>query len=147
MEMGFDISEWGFEEPLGVRKWLQKPQQTVSAADELKAKRARAAGAIPHLAPYQPFFGVTLVSCEGGDIRQTPRGLLVCGRHSREEIVLSTSESPRDLVLLELYGALAHQEKVIHSAQWGAANLEICEVAIESSLQRKELLLKHQVSL
>lgn len=147
MEMGFDISEWGFEEPMGVRKWLQKPRQAVSAADELKAKRARAAGAIPHQAPYQPFFGVTLVSCELGDIRQTPKGLLVCGRHSREELVLSTDDSPRDLVLMELYGALVHQEKVVHSAQWGAANLEVCEAAIESSLQRKELSLKHQVSL
>ena len=48
---------------------------------------------------------------------------------------------------MELYGALVHQEKVVHSAQWGAANLEVCEAAIESSLQRKELSLKHQVSL
>ncbi len=90
---------------------------------------------------------MTLVSCELGDIRQTPKGLLVCGRHSREELVLSTDDSPRDLVLMELYGALVHQEKVVHSAQWGAANLEVCEAAIESSLQRKELSLKHQVSL
>ena len=147
MEIGFDISEWGFEEPLGVRKWLQKPLSSRLPADELKAKRARAAGAIPSSAPYQPFFGVTLVSCERGDIRQTPRGLLVCSRHGREELILSKEESPRDLVLAELYGALVGGERVIHSGEWGAANLELCSAAIESSIQHRELPLRHQVAI
>ncbi len=77
MEMGFDISEWGFHEPHGVRKWLQQPTGNVSQAEELQAKRARATSAIPSGAPHQPFFGVTLVSCERGDIRQSPNGLYV----------------------------------------------------------------------
>jgi hypothetical protein len=55
MEMGFDISEWGFHEPHGVRKWLQQPTDARSQADELKAKRARAGSAIPAGAPHQPF--------------------------------------------------------------------------------------------
>jgi len=147
MDMGFDISEWGFEEPWGVRKWLQKPLNAMSATEELKAKRDRAKGAIPHQAPFQPFFGVTLVSCELGDIRQTPRGLFVCKRNSRQEMVLSTELSPRDLVVQELYDSLSQGVKPAHSGEWGAANLEICEVAIESSLQRKEIPLRHQVSL
>ena len=147
MEMGFDISEWGFEEPLGVRKWLQKPLSAPSQAEELKAKRDRAKGAIADQAPFQPFFGVTLVSCELGDIRQTPRGLLICKRNSRQELELSGEQSPRDLVVQELYSSLTQGAKPAHSGEWGAANLEICEVAIESSLQRKEIPLRHQVSL
>jgi len=34
---------------------------------------------IPASAPHQPHFGLTLVSCERGDIRQSPDGLLVSG--------------------------------------------------------------------
>ena len=147
MEMGFDISEWGFHEPHGVRKWLQQPTDARSQADELKAKRARAGSAIPASAPHQPFFGVTLVSCERGDIRQSPDGLYVYGRHHREEIELSRQDSPRDLVLHELYGALCGTNKLVHSGEWGLANLEICAVAIESSARRQELPLQHQVSL
>jgi len=147
MEMGFDISEWGFHEPHGVRKWLQKPTANVSTEQELKAKRARASSAIASGAPHQPFFGVTLVSCEGGDIRQSPDGLWVYGRHHQEELVLSKEESPRDLVLQELYAGLRLGQKVVHSGKWGLANLELCAVAIESSLRRQELPLHHQVSL
>ena len=44
--------------------------------------------------PHQPFFGFTLVSCEKGDIRQSPNGLTIYGDSGKEEIPL-----PPDYVL------------------------------------------------
>jgi phthalate 4,5-cis-dihydrodiol dehydrogenase len=148
MDLGFDISEWGFEQPYDLRTWKRRPapDQILGAQDELKAKKARAASAIPATAPHQPFFGLTLVSCEGGDIRQTPNGLSIDGPNGRENIDLTLDTSPRDLVLLELLNALRGAKLPVHTGAWGVANLEVCEASISSSQERKEVTLKHQVA-
>ena len=97
MELIDDVTEWGFTEPIDKRPPVRRAAG--SAADELAAKRRRAADAIPASAPHQPHFGLTLVSCERGDIRQSPDGLFVYSDKGREEIALSNDRSPRDLVL------------------------------------------------
>ncbi len=147
MDLGFDISEWGFHEPIDARKWNPKPSVTLSAEDEIKAKRVRAVKAIPSEAPHQPFFGLTVVSCDLGDIRQSPNGLIIDSRWGRQEKVLPLDQSPRDLVVQELYATLKEGMKPIHTGAWGVANLEICEASIESSRIRAEVMLKHQVGI
>ena len=77
MDLGFDISEWGFLQPPESRPPLQRPGAGATEADELAAKQQRAKNAIPGSAPFQPFFGLTLVSCERGEIRQSPQGLFL----------------------------------------------------------------------
>jgi len=145
MDLGFDISEWGFHEPIGQRKWNLKPSMALSADEELKAKRARSVKAIPSEAPHQPFFGLTVVSCDLGDIRQSPNGLIIDSRFGRQEKTLPSDQSPRDLVVKELFATLKQGIKPIHTGAWGLANLEICEASIESSRIRAEVKLKHQV--
>src|SRR5208282_4441128 len=117
-----------------------------SPADELEAKRRRAKGAIPADAPFQPTFGLTVVSCEQGDIRQSPRGLYVYSAAGREEIVLPTGQSPRDLVLDEFHDAITGRRTPVHDGRWGLANLEVCIAAIESAKAGREVTLKHQIA-
>ena len=112
---------------------------------ELEAKRSRAKTAIPERAPYQPTFGLTIASCERGDIRQSPRGLYVYTANGREEIVLPTDRNPRDLVLDELHGAMSGERIPVHDGAWGLANLEICVAALKSSETGSEVALQHQV--
>jgi phthalate 4,5-cis-dihydrodiol dehydrogenase len=114
---------------------------------ELEAKRSRAKTAIPEHAPYQPTFGLTVVSCERGDIRQSPRGLYVYTANGRAEIELPTDKNPRDLVLDELHGAMSGERVPVHDGAWGLANLEICLAAIRSSETGSEIVLHHQVPL
>ena len=90
-------------------------------------------------------FGLTVVSCERGDIRQSPDGLLVHSDKGREEIALPNDKSPRDLVIEEFAQAIAGKP-VTHTGRWGVANLEVCTAAIESSRTGKEIELKHQVA-
>ena len=144
MELIEDVTEWGFTEPLAQRAPVRR--STGSAADELAAKRKRAGGAIPASAPHQPHFGLTLVSCERGDIRQSPDGLFVYSDKGREEIKLANDRSPRDLVLDEFAAAIAGKARAIHDGRWGFANLEICLAAIESSKSGKAIEMKHQRS-
>jgi phthalate 4,5-cis-dihydrodiol dehydrogenase len=143
IDLCFDIGEWGLP---------QSDSRTPCRADgltpeqELRAKQERAHRAIPGQAPFQPFFGLTVVSCEGGDIRQSPHGLLVYTRDGRREIPLPADRSPRDLVMTEFYDAVTGAAPALHTGRWGLANLEICAAAIASSAGA-DLPLQHQVAL
>ena len=87
------VGEWGDDRP--VRASPQTSGCTLSPEQELAAKRKRARSAIPANAPHQPHFGLTLVSCERGDIRQSPDGLLVYSDKGREEIALPAGQDAR----------------------------------------------------
>jgi len=119
---------------------------TPSSADILRAKQERARKAIPSNAPHQPFFGLTLVSCEQGDIRQSPQGLYMYADGERSEIALPTHRSPRDLVVSEFHDAVRGIAPALHDGRWGLANLEVCAAAIESSAHGREVRLQHQVA-
>jgi phthalate 4,5-cis-dihydrodiol dehydrogenase len=142
-ELTGGVGEWGMVEKPRPRSEAQLPAP-LTPEQELAAKRKRARNAIPASAPHQPHFGLTLVSCERGDIRQSPDGLLVYSESGREEIALPADKSPRDLVLEEFAQAIAGQP-VTHTGRWGLANLEVCTAAIESSRKDREIELHHQV--
>jgi phthalate 4,5-cis-dihydrodiol dehydrogenase len=141
-ELTSGVAEWGDLQRLPSESHAAAP---LSPEQELAAKRKRARSAIPTNAPHQPHFGLTLVSCERGDIRQSPDGLLVYSDKGREEIALPKDKSPRDLVIAEFADAIAGKA-VTHTGRWGLANLEVCTAAIESSRTGKEIELKHQVA-
>lgn len=146
MDLCFDVSEWGFMQPPESRA-VQRRVPGATPEEELRAKQERARTAIPGAAPYQPFFGMTLVSCERGDIRQSPQGLFVYSAHGRSEIVLPADISPRQLVMAEFYDAITGAAPALHSGRWGLANLEICAAAIASSDGARDVQLQHQVGL
>ena len=93
----------------------------------------------------QPFFGFTLVSCERGDIRQTPDGLFIYGENEKREITLPAGRRGREAEIEELYDAVVHGRPVFHDGRWGAATLEVCLAMLESAEKRKEIFLSHQV--
>jgi phthalate 4,5-cis-dihydrodiol dehydrogenase len=145
-ELISDVTEWGFTEPVEKRPQVKRSFGAASAADELETKRKRAKNAIPTSAPHQPHFGLTVVSCERGDIRQSPDGIYVYSDQGREEIAVPNDKSPRDLVLDEFAAAITGRAKPVHDGRWGLANLELCLAAIESSTRGEEIQLKHQVA-
>jgi phthalate 4,5-cis-dihydrodiol dehydrogenase len=93
----------------------------------------------------QPFFGFTLVSCEKGDIRQTPDGLRIYGTSEQRELALPQGSRGREAEVEELYDAVVNDRPVFHDGRWGAATLEVCLAMLESAAQRKEVYLSHQV--
>jgi phthalate 4,5-cis-dihydrodiol dehydrogenase len=92
----------------------------------------------------QPFFGFTLVSCEKGDIRQTPDGLFIYGETEKRNIPLEAGNRGREAEIEELYSAVIHNGPVFHGGRWGEATLEVCLAMLESAKQRKEIFLSHQ---
>jgi phthalate 4,5-cis-dihydrodiol dehydrogenase len=146
MDLCDGISEWGLRPPQQDRKAHAAQSPPRSAQEELRAKRERAATAIPSQAPHQPFFGLTLASCERGDIRQSPQGLYVYQPSGMREIVLPTDRGPRHLVLDEFCDAVAGREPALHDGAWGLATLEICVAALHSSATGAEVQLHEQVA-
>lgn len=93
---------------------------------------------------YHPFYGLTVVSCERGDIRQSPNGLYVYTKGGREEIAIEPSP-PGRAELTELHDAIRDDRPTSPDAPWGMASLELVLAMLESSAQRKEISLEHQV--
>ena len=94
----------------------------------------------------QPFFGFTLVSCDKGDIRQTPDGLKFYGESDQREITLPAGSRGREAEVEELYNAVVYNRPVFHDGRWGAATLEVCLAMLESAERREEIFLSHQVA-
>lgn len=146
MDLCEDISEWGFHQPAASRQTHAPASWAGSPESELQAKRERAGSAIPAQAPHQPFFGLTVVSCERGDIRQSPQGLRVYSEGGMREIVLPVDQSPRDLVLGEFHDAVTGRQPALHDGRWGLATLEVCIAALASSGSGAEVQLREQVA-
>jgi predicted dehydrogenase len=93
------------------------------------------------------FFGLTIVSCERGAIRQSPDGIMVYGQNSWHEEQLA----PRMYTEIELdlmYRAWANDEPLEYSdGPWGKATTETCLGLIRSAAERREIHLEHQVRL
>lgn len=92
-----------------------------------------------------PFFGLTMVTCERGVIRQSPDGLYVYTKDGRREIVLP-QQMGRSAELIELCDAVAQNRPTFLDARWGMATAEICMAILESSRLRREVDLKYQVA-
>lgn len=145
MDLTFNVSEWGHLHPPQNRR--QASPMALGPGEEIAAKQQRARSAIPAQAPFQPFFGLTLVSCEGGDIRQSPEGLQIFTQGGVEEITLQNDRTPRDLVMAEFHDAISGRAPAVHNGRWGLANLEVCTAAIESARQGRDIPLLEQAAI
>jgi phthalate 4,5-cis-dihydrodiol dehydrogenase len=92
----------------------------------------------------QPFFGITIVSCERGVIRQSPDGVYVYDENGRLEIPCTGGASRGAAELLELADAIEQQRKPFLDAHWGRATLEVCVAMLDSSRENREINLSRQ---
>jgi phthalate 4,5-cis-dihydrodiol dehydrogenase len=93
----------------------------------------------------QPFFGLTVVSCERGVLRQSPDGIFVYGEEGRRE-VLVPAELGRAAELVELHDAIVQDRPAVLDAAWGMATLEVCVAILDSARERREITLRHQAA-
>jgi phthalate 4,5-cis-dihydrodiol dehydrogenase len=93
---------------------------------------------------HQPFYGLTVASCERGDIRQSPDGLYLYTDEGRAEVPCDP-DSGHASELAELYYAIAEDRPSFPDARWGMATLEVILAILESSREGHEIRLSHQV--
>jgi phthalate 4,5-cis-dihydrodiol dehydrogenase len=93
----------------------------------------------------QPFYGLTLVSCEKGDMRQSPDGIYIYTETGREELVCPPFLD-RGAQLVKLQAAVTQNRSFITDGRWGKATLEVVLAILQSSNEGREITLSHQVS-
>jgi phthalate 4,5-cis-dihydrodiol dehydrogenase len=93
----------------------------------------------------QPFFGLTLVSCEKGDIRQSPDGLYLYTSDGREEISCPPFMD-RAGELVKLREAVFQSRPVFTDGKWGEATLEVVLAILESSKAGRAVSLSRQIA-
>jgi len=117
--------------------------ETGDAALKRQVGFARAARDRPP--EYPAYFGLLIVSCERGDIRQSPDGLVVYGDTERWSVPLEAGVTGRDLMIAELYDAVVNGKAPLHNGRWARATLEVSLAVLESARTRAEVFLSHQV--
>lgn len=94
---------------------------------------------------HQPFYGLTVVSCVQGDIRQSPDGLYIYDDQGRHEIPCDGERLGHAGELSELYQAVTQPRPSFPDARWGMATLEVILAILQSGREGKEVRLSHQV--
>jgi phthalate 4,5-cis-dihydrodiol dehydrogenase len=94
---------------------------------------------------HQPFFGLTLVSCERGDLRQSRDGIFIYDENGVSEVPCPEWRGPLAVELEEFRKAVAADTAAPHDGRWGKATLEVCLAILQSSRESREIQLSHQV--
>jgi phthalate 4,5-cis-dihydrodiol dehydrogenase len=155
----FDTSEltWGIgnrmysdEERVSVRRALRSGTVDAEAAKEGMRFGAGTEDATSHgSGDGKPpslrggWFGITVASCERGDLRQSPDGIYVYDANGRREIALAGE--PYGLAdIREMHERLTTGKPITHDGRWALATLEIGSAIVQSGHERREIMLSHQ---
>jgi phthalate 4,5-cis-dihydrodiol dehydrogenase len=93
---------------------------------------------------FQGDLGIVLVSCERGDIRQSPTGLYVYDDDGQRDVPVAGIDDERMAELDEMYEAVTQNRPVRHDGRWGMATLEVVLAIMQSGRERREIVLSHQ---
>ncbi|AET90773.1 oxidoreductase domain protein [Burkholderia sp. YI23] len=86
-------------------------------------------------------FGPLIVSCERGDLRPMPDGIVIYGDERRERIELDAPVVPRAEVIDELVAAVHGGIAPLHDGAWARGTLEICLAMLRSSAEQRDVLI------
>ena len=142
-ELTWNIGVYGDQKDPRAAK---RPRRTGATTQEDKMANPAFAASTDQAKPAKrmPFFGLTVVSCERGVIRQSPDGLYLYTETGCEEVAVPPNPE-RVAELTELRDALRDQRAVFPDGRWGAATLEVCLAILESARSGKEVTLSRQV--
>jgi phthalate 4,5-cis-dihydrodiol dehydrogenase len=152
--MGF-IGEMGLPKDPSRYGAMRKALHAASNAEEeaaLKAARNYGgasyvpAGAPPPDRSHQ-HFGVFVVSCERGDLRPTPDGVMIYGDDAVGFDPVPVRDIVRAEVIDEFHGAVVEGKPPLHDGEWSRATLEVCLAILESAEAQAEIMLRNQVGL
>jgi phthalate 4,5-cis-dihydrodiol dehydrogenase len=145
-EWHFGISERGAPKKIdhgAARRMLLRTSDESRARAETFAYGSGKAAPPPH----QPHFGITIATCERGELRASADGLILYDARGAEEWPVEgrNSVSGRRQVLDDMRAALCQGIPPNHDGRWGKATLEVALAIQQSAKEGREIALKHQV--
>lgn len=145
-ELTWDLGESGYRQA-GGRSFPGKPRITGPTDPDTKSANAEARAGTGDRGGEkrrQPFFGLTIVNCEKGVIRQSPDGVFVYSATGVEEIPCAPIRG-RGEELRELIAAIDQGRTVFPDGRWGKATLEVCLAMMASSRDGRSRRMHHQI--
>jgi phthalate 4,5-cis-dihydrodiol dehydrogenase len=146
----FDSDEWhhwvaegGSEKPANqhgsTRRAFQDRTSDLTAHQDL----GYGGRLLPNEQPYLPHFGLVVATCEKGDLRLSPRGIIVHGLTGTREVTVprGTGRPGQGDALDALWQAIRMGQSCIHDARWGRDTITVILAVLQSSKTRSEVLL------
>lgn len=98
---------------------------------------------------FQGEIGLTIVSCEKGDMRLVGDGVVIYDDEGKRDVPVQPGRGVpgRGDVIDELYEAVVNGKPLVHDGRWGLATLEVCQGILQSARERKEVYMTHQTTL
>jgi phthalate 4,5-cis-dihydrodiol dehydrogenase len=98
---------------------------------------------LPQEQPHLPHFGVIVATCERGDLRLSPDGILIHGIHGTHEVAAprGPGRPGHGDAIDALWAAVREDRHCVHDARWGRTTVEIILAMLESSASRREVVL------
>lgn len=141
----------GLQDRLEARQYLVTGTRDEAAAQEQRTLEAQRTGpatgaATPRGTRFLSDLGLLVVSCEHGDIRQSPTDIYIYSDTGTTEGPLTEFRGAYVPELDELYDALVYNRPVLHSGRWGLATLEVCLAIMQSAAAHRDMAMQHQVA-
>jgi phthalate 4,5-cis-dihydrodiol dehydrogenase len=102
--------------------------------------------AAPRDTTHHIHWGITIASCDRGDLRQSLDGIIIYGDDGQRELAVPPAAG-RGSVIDELYTAIVRDEPPLRDGRWEKATLEVCLAILQSAKEHREIPLSHQVAL
>ena len=117
-----------------------------ASEDERQKNLGYGGRGLPDAQPHLPHFGILIVTCERGDIRLSPDGLLIYGPDGLREHPVARGDgwAGHGNALDALWKAARDGIGDRHDAYWGMGSIEIVLAILRSARDREEVLLEHQ---
>ena len=146
----FDSDE--FEGWVGEMGQTKKPYaeqsrpQFKTQDDETTYKNERNYGGVDFRPPRDTaahqHFGTLVVSCERGDLRPVPNGVMIYQNGTVRLDAIPSPRVPRAEVIDELHDAVVHGKTPLHDAAWGMATVEVLLAMLQSARDGADVSLK-----
>ncbi|HUC52159.1 MAG TPA: Gfo/Idh/MocA family oxidoreductase [Xanthobacteraceae bacterium] len=142
-----NISERGAPKKIdhgAARRALMQTADEVRARTETFAYGSAAADPPPH----QPHFGVTIATCERGELRASADGVILYDARGATDCPIEhgIGFAGRQEVLDDMAAALRDGIPPNHDGRWGKATLEVALAIQQSAREAREVPLNHQVA-
>ncbi len=116
-------------------------------AGDLEAHRMLAFGGrvLPDQQSHLPHFGLIIVTCARGDMRLSPNGIVIHGLEGTRDVAVPRGPGWQGQgdALDALWAAVREGKPSIHDARWGRATVEVVQAILQSSAERREVILSH----
>lgn len=155
-EFTFGVGLQGFTSPPDLHAHTQdrfrsfaRPEDEWEFKESSRFGGTRAGGGTTPGEKRHAFFGLTILTCERGDVRQTPTGLRIHDANGRRELPVDAGEgfsqryTTRELDLM--VDAWANDTPLaLHDGVWAKGTVEVCLAIHESTREQREVPLRHQ---